>query len=251
MRLYDKLHMVHRCWSLRFKSEVPSIRYLLNSNLRGTTLLDIGANTGVYSIYMSRVAGKEGNVFAFEAQPELGPHLQSVKQGFSLDNLHIVNQGLSSSPGVMKMGRPKVGAGGASFHYDSTEGLDEIEVPVTTLDEFFRNNDQSSISFIKCDVEGHEYDVFRGGEYTLTKHYPTLLFECHEPEADKGEIFRYLVDLGYDGFFFYVRPADHANYLRKGRGKYVHYSEYADYEYARPTVRHRNYLFLPKGTVPM
>lgn len=251
MRLYDKLHMIHRCWSYRFKSEMPSIRYLLKCNLGGTTLIDIGANKGVYSIYMSRAAGKDGKVIAFEAQPELGAHLQLVKENFDLDNLNIVNQGLSSSPGVMKMGRVKAGAGGASFYYDPAEGLEEISVPVTTLDEFLGDKDNGLISFIKCDVEGHEYDVFKGAIRTLKKHLPILLFECHQPEADKGEIFQYLSDLGYDGYFFYVSPADHANYLRKGRGKYVHYSEHANYEYVRPTVRHRNYIFVPQGTAPV
>ena len=249
MRLYDKLHMIHRCWGYRFKSEVPSIRFLLKCNLKNTTLIDIGANKGIYCIYMSRAAGKNGNVIAFEAQPELGTHLQFVKESFKLDNLILVNQGLSSSPGVMKMGRSKVGSGQASFYFDPKAGLEEIDIPVTTLDEFLFNKDYGSISFIKCDVEGHEYDVLRGAKQTLKKHFPILLFECGQSEANEGGIFRYLVDLGYDGFFFYVSPADHANYLHKGRGKYVHYSQHAEYEFVRSTVNYRNYIFVPKGTV--
>ena len=101
----QKLHMVHRCWRLRFKSEVPSIQYVREAKLAGTTVIDIGANKGVFSIYMSRAAGPEGRLIAFEAQPELGDHLSDVKQSFRLNNMTLVNQGLSSRAGVLTMRR--------------------------------------------------------------------------------------------------------------------------------------------------
>ena len=34
------------------------------------TLLDIGANIGIYSIVASEVVGKKGNIYAFEPVPE-------------------------------------------------------------------------------------------------------------------------------------------------------------------------------------
>jgi len=246
--LIEKLHMIHRCWKLRFRSEISSIRYLRSLDLRGTTLLDIGANKGVYSIYMSRAAGDDGAVIAFEAQPELGPRLQTVKQAFGLKNLQVVNLGVSSSIGTRTMHRASVGFGGASFHLhgDTIKGMEELEVPVTTLDTFLRGRDDL-ISFIKCDVEGHEHDVFLGAERTLEKHMPILLFECGRSEAEKGELFRYLVQRGYDGYFFHVTPEDHASYLHRGRGHFVHYSEHANYDYCHPSAPHRNYFFVPKG----
>ena len=249
MGLIGKLHMIQRCWRYRFLAEVSSIRYLRSLHLGGTTLLDIGARWGVYSVYMSRAAGIDGAVMAFEAQPELGAHLQSVKQAFNLKNLQIINLGLSSSVGTKTMHRSYVGFGGASFHLhgEIIEGMEELEVPVTALDTFLGDRDDP-ISFIKCDVEGHEHDVFLGAEQTLKKHMPTLLFECTKEEADKGEIFRYLVELGYDGYFFHVTPEDHDTYLRRGRGHFVHYSEHASLPYCRPSVLHRNYFFVPQGT---
>ena len=249
MGLIGKLHMIHRCWRVRFLAEVSSIRYLRSLHLGGTTLLDIGARWGVYSIYMSRAAGKDGTVMAFEAQPELGAHLESVKHAFNLKNLQIINRGLSSSIGTLTMHRSYVGFGGASFHLQGEiiEGMEELEIPVTTLDEVLVDHD-NPISFIKCDVEDHELDVFLGAERTLKKHMPTLLFECVKAVAEKGEIFRYLVDLGYDGYFFHVTPEDHDTYLRRGRGHFIHYSEHANYPYCHPSVLHRNYFFVPQGT---
>jgi len=243
LSLFDKLHMKHRFWRYRYKSEVPDIRYVLDSSLEGKTLLDIGANMGIFSYYLSRKAGPNGKVYAFDAQPELGNHLQSIKESFNLDNLHIVNKGLSSTSGVLKMGRTRIGSGGAGFHYKPGNHLEEIDIPVTTLDEYFHKEAHESIHFIKCDVEGHEYEVLKGGEALLRGDAPVLLLECHHAEACEGKLFGYLEELGYQGFFYFVRPEDHRRYRYKDRGHYVRHTEFDQYEYNRPTAHHQNYIF--------
>ncbi|MGH8166637.1 MAG: FkbM family methyltransferase [Woeseiaceae bacterium] len=243
LSLAETLHMRHRCWRCRFKSEAPSIRFLLHAGLTGGTLVDIGANKGVFAYYMARAAGPSGTVYAFEAQPELGPHLHAVRQAFRLDNLRIVNQGLSSAPGVLRMRRNAAGSGTASFHHGSARDLEELDVSVTTLDDYLREAGAGPVRFIKCDVEGHELEVFRGAEAILRRDGPMLLFECHHGEAEEGALFEFLTNLGYDGAFFHVEPADHRSLLHKTRGRYVHFSQFDRYPYARPGLRHRNYLF--------
>lgn len=250
LNLFQKLHMVHRCWRLRFKSEVPSIRYVREAGLSGTTVIDIGANKGVFSIYMSRAAGPNGKLIAFEAQPELGDHLRDVKQSFGLDNMTIVNQGLSSSAGVLTMRRSEAGSGMASFHNPPSVDLQEIEIPVIRLDDYANDNVVGPVSFIKCDVEGHELEVFRGGQALLAQHKPTLLFECHDDEADRGELFEFLTGLGYDGYFFYVSRADHKSLRHKGRGRFIPADQRASYPHVHPAVRHRNFIFVAHGTQP-
>lgn len=250
LSLAETLHMRHRFWRCRFKSEAPSIRFLLEADFNGGTLVDVGANKGVFSYYMSHAAGPGGRVYAFEAQPELGPHLEAVRETFGLDNLLIVNLGLSSTPGTMTMHRNKAGSGTASFHHSGAGELEAIEIPVTTLDDFLGESRGHPVRFIKCDVEGHELEVFRGAEETLRRDGPVLLFECHHAEAEDGRLFGFLANLGYDGAFFHVEPADHRSLLRKNRGRYVHFSDFARYPYARPGIRHRNYVFSRTPLVP-
>lgn len=247
---YDKLHMLHRCWRLRFKSEVASIQYVREADLDGVTVLDIGANKGVFSIYMSRAAGPNGKLVSFEAQPELGAHLCAVKKSFSLDNMTLVNKGLSSSTGVLTMRRSEAGSGMASFHKAPAEGLDEIDIPVIKLDDYVAGHELGPVRFIKCDVEGHELQVFQGGSELLRRDLPTLLFEGHDTEVESGELFKFLIELGYDGFFYFVAPADHRSWTHKGRGEFVHYTEHASHEHVHPDVHHRNYVFIAKGDTP-
>lgn len=245
-----KLHMLHRLWRYRFKSEVPSIAFLRSLDLRGKTLVDVGANRGVYSIEMSRAAGPAGRVFAFEPQPELGPHLERVKKEFRLDNLTLENRGLSAAPRRAEMRRKSAGSGGASVEqWAHQQDEDRIDVELITLDDYLRERDADPVAFIKCDVEGHELDVFRGARRVLERDLPMLLFEAHEGQPGGEELFTYLVDLGYEGYFFQVEPDDHASLWRKGRSRLVPWQERNAHPYPAPGIRHRNYLFARAGAL--
>ena len=56
----------------------------------------------------------------------------------------------------------------------------------------------SPISFIKCDVEGHEFAVLRGAERLLARSKPALLVEIEERHGQTvSEVVGYLSDRGY------------------------------------------------------
>lgn len=242
--------MMHSCWRLRFRSAAPAIRYVRQADLAGGTALDIGAHRGVFSIYLSRAVGPNGRVVAFEAQPELGAHLGAVKETYRLDNLSIVSQALSSRDGELVLRRRGAGGSMASFHHWANEGLEEIAVPVVRLDDYADEHDIGPVRFIKCNVGGHEYDVFAGGARLLNRDRPTLLFECQGFEAHRGELFRLLAELGYEGYFFYLSRADFNSLLGRHRGQLVPADQQAAYPHLHPRVHHRSYVFVPAGTIP-
>jgi hypothetical protein len=68
------------------------------------------------------------------------------------------------------------------------------------------------IDFIKCDVEGHELALFRGGEATLRTLLPPVLVEIEQRHAgaDVEATLAYLEGLGYSGYTVHrdgLRPA--------------------------------------------
>ncbi|MDX5421379.1 MAG: FkbM family methyltransferase [Hymenobacteraceae bacterium] len=228
--------MVSRFWRYRRRTEKDSVRFLLDQNLAGSTVLDIGANKGIYTYWMSKKVGSNGQVISFEPQPELGGFLRDLKKSFKLDNVEIVNKGLSETEGRFNIFREFVGSGSAKLEQrgedlTAEQQLHKVEVELTTLDAFMRDKKIDNISFIKCDVEGHELSVFKGGVETLKKHMPTLLFECHHDLAVKGELFSFLTDLGYKGFFII-------------KGKKFDFKEFDQQPYRKPHEIHRNYMFM-------
>jgi len=205
MNLLKRGHFLHRAWRYRLRSEKFGVAFLRSRDLRGRTAVDIGANRGIFSYWMSRCVGPDGRVVAFEPQPELAVQLQELRRDFSLNRLEIVEAGLSSTAGVLTLRRPKDFWGGASFQGSDADdgGCDLIRVRVLKLDDHFAAHPDRPIAFIKCDVEGHELHVFQGGQRILTEDRPDLLFECHEAADTNCPVFSYLRSLDFVGFCFF------------------------------------------------
>ena len=200
--IYEYGHMIHRAWRYRLNTERDEIKFLLAQDLRGKTVLDIGANTGIYSYWMHKQVGRDGRVIGFEPQPEMIEHLEMVKEAFKMKTLTIAKTGLSSQIGSATLNRNLNHLGGASLCRTIPGEINSIDIPLTTLDAYFEENPCEPIAFIKCDVEGHEHEVIAGGMRTLEEHRPTLLIECHDAQVHDTSLFEDLDSLGYNAYFF-------------------------------------------------
>jgi FkbM family methyltransferase len=204
MNLFERLHFLHRAWRYRLRGEKFGVSFLRSRDLKNKTAVDIGANRGIYSYWMHQQVGPQGHVIAFEPQPELQSCLRDLRSCFGLKQLEIAECGLSSQSGELTLRRPHGHWGGASFEKfkSGRNDLDLIPVPITTLDHYLANHAARPISFVKCDVEGHELEVFRGGREILSEDRPDLLFECGNASDPDCPVFLYLKSLGYEGFCF-------------------------------------------------
>jgi len=207
MRLYDRLYAWHRIWRFRLKHERQEIAFILNwPELSGSTAVDVGANQGIYSYWMHRAVGAQGNVVAFEPQPELVAQLHDFRRTFALDRLTIVAKAASSASGSRLLHRPPRWAAASleSHVLDRPDHgqVESIEVPVETLDGYFAAHASlRPVRLIKCDVEGHELEVLRGGETLLAEDRPALVLECYPFMTDQEKLFGFLSERGYEGFY--------------------------------------------------
>jgi len=184
-----------RCLRYRFHTERLQLKTLLSLNLAGATVLDIGANKGIYSYWLARAVGPSGAVVSFEPQPEMAQYISDRKRTFKLENVRVVNTALSKEAGTATLTRRCIGDGSASLE-PSRMQTDRIEVPLATLDSMHMPDQR----FIKCDVEGHELNVFSGAEQTIKKSRPVIQFEAVPAEA--SDLFGYFESLGYSGVMF-------------------------------------------------
>lgn len=234
MRLFDRLHVLHRVWRYRLRTERDELKFLLSRDLKGHTVVDVGANRGSYSYWMHKAVGAQGNVVAFEPQPELTTFLQDLRATFRLNQLTIVPCGLSSHPKHTNLIRPKNHWGAASLHITPNEHTDIVPIQLTTLDDYFSNSSLRPIRFLKADAQGHELEIFRGGKRVLREDKPDLLFEAYDSLIDGGELVPFLEDLGYDGFFLFegqLAPISRLTELRPRLQRKVSFL---------------NYVFLPR-----
>jgi len=174
----------------------------------GDLALDVGAHKGAYTYAMRRAVGPDGAVVAFEPQPELAAYLRRCVGDFAWSNVTIVERALSGAPGRRRLWRPDHGPSPAASLDGASlpPGAVSREVEVDTLDRLVAElTPDRRVRFLKCDVEGHELDVFEGGRAVLTTHRPRILVECekrHAPERAVQDVFAHLEGLGYRGRFF-------------------------------------------------
>lgn len=138
----------------------------------GATIVDIGANFGVYSLPLARRVAPGGQVFAYEPASEPRALLEKSRALNRLDNLHVIPAAVSDRP---REGRLVFGES-SELHRLGTDGAGET-VAVTSLDEEARLRDWPTVDFVKIDAEGAEHGVLDGGSTFFARHSPLVMFE--------------------------------------------------------------------------
>ncbi len=203
---------------------------MLSLDLLGSTVLDIGANRGIYSYLLSKKVGSRGKVHAFEPQPEMVAEIHRMQKWFGLNNIVLHQVALSSATGVAQLKREYPGDGGASLEPDPFRS-DLLTVNTTSLDEVLLREGVAAVAYIKCDVEGHELKVFQGALSTIETFKPLIQVEVRIETHEAKPLFELFESFGYVG----VMVLD---------------GEFPDYRYCRsiPSRKHglkghRNFLF--------
>ncbi len=128
----------------------------------GMTVVDIGANQGLYTLFFARLTGNEGRVLAFEPDDLLHGALES-NVGFNhAENVRLYPVALGAKRGTMTLYRSLLNSGDnrlAAKSADHHGPRDAARVQVERLDEALTGQ---RIDFVKMDVQGWEMEVFHG-----------------------------------------------------------------------------------------
>jgi FkbM family methyltransferase len=139
---------------------------------RGHTLIDVGAHVGYYALLAAKLVGEQGRVYAFEPNPRNCAFLKQHVAVNALENVRVEQTAVSDRNGTARF-HPGKGSGTGRL---ATSG--PVEVATIRLDDFCAAN-HIAPNAIKCDVEGAELDVLRGGERTILTHKPVLFLSTH------------------------------------------------------------------------
>ena len=151
------------------------------------TFVDIGANTGYYSI-LAGVKNTSIQVFAFE--PASAPFYY-LEKNIRINRLHNVKSysiALSDTRGEIKffeIENPKnyhsqynlAGTGTLKGEDVATQRYVSRQVQTMTLDGWVTSEKIPSIDLIKIDTEGSEHLILSGGSKVLTEQRPIIICE--------------------------------------------------------------------------
>lgn len=179
----------------------------LNKFLKpGDQFIDIGANSGLFTVYGAKKVGAEGRVFAFEPTDTTYKKLCDNIELNKFSNIHAHRIAISSKNEDLEF-------------YSLSEGFDAWNslakpiinkeynilkvraVQIDKLDELGINFHKSAL--VKIDIEGWELQALKGGVNCLkNEKSPTLMIEFADEHARNTgsscmELYSFIESLGY------------------------------------------------------
>ena len=167
---------------------------------QGDTVLDIGANIGFTSLMMSKLIGKKGKLYSFEAIPSTTEILKKNIRLNKLENITVFNNAVSNKIGKSSFLIPEAGKNhtmASMVWHKKDHNTKKIEVNNIVIDDSkeFKN---ITPKFIKIDVEGAEGLVIQGMKKLLENNNIKLLIECSE--IGRNDTWKILKKLNYKCF---------------------------------------------------
>lgn len=148
------------------------------------TILDVGANTGVYAL-LAKTTNPRADVFAFEPVDRVFSKLVANVElnGFEITCIKKAASNLDGKAIIYDT--PSAHTYSVTVNSNCTGALDAfpVEIETTTLDTFVSEYSLSSVDLVKIDVETHEAEVLEGFSAHLRLFRPTLLVEILNDEV--------------------------------------------------------------------
>lgn len=172
----------------------------------GSTVFDVGAHVGYYTLLAAGRIGQLGSVHAFEPVPEIFERLRANVALNGFRNVHLNRLALSTEEGFLHI-YPASGSNSGTSSILRTLGNAPVpvKVPSTTIDAYVRRNGLRKLDLVKLDVEGAELFVLRGGEQILASQGPDVIVEMgnslfQQAGYDLSTVLDFMTSLGYQPF---------------------------------------------------
>ena len=158
--------------------EKESIKLWVKLCSFSNNIIDIGSNTGIYSL-VAKAVNRVSNVYAFEPVERV---FNKLEANCKLNNYQIncYNLALSNKDGEAIF-YDTLAEHTYSVTINSTEQnkdlLTKVKTPIMKLSSFVERNKIKGVDLIKIDVETHEVEVIKGYIQFIKKELPALLIE--------------------------------------------------------------------------
>ncbi len=200
----------------------------------GGTFIDIGANIGLFSFYISKYRPSCA-IFSFEPDKLTRKCLELTKTSNSLDHVHISSYAIGAKDEILKLYKSGLNDGGHSLKSDLANQTSYEEVQVKPLSSALGSNIKN-IQVIKIDVEGAELSVLEGSLDIIKEWKPMILIETDNEILSNGQGIIQFFETHFKGRYHVRTPGDQ---------KYYQYDEIKILAKKRASNGHplNNYIF--------
>jgi len=181
--------------------------------------MDIGANVGHHSIFLSKFASQ---VLAFEPYPKVNMQFKQQIAHNNISNIQIFETGLSDRRETLNYYAPTGNNEGIGSFDESSIGKGNTSYGKLELqegDQVIESDSWKNIKLIKIDVEGFEKKVIKGLTRTIEEERPVIVCEITYGQqlsfVSIEELSSYLPQ-NYEILTFNTRKLDGSKDKRKG-----------------------------------
>ncbi len=191
------------------KEYEPEIVELLKNYLaRGKDAVNIGANVGIFTVFMAGLIEENQKVLAVEPTPLAFKYLgNNIKRNDVMDKVISYNGICSDAEGEYQLniiqGNEEYSSIGESLYIsDSKKKTIIIKVEGETLNNLVNKFDLNP-GLILIDVEGAEMKVLAGASKVIEKYKPVIIAELNDNLLEKQgssaeQVVAFLLKFGYD-----------------------------------------------------
>lgn len=175
------------------------IRLLSAFDIRDKVAIDIGANIGLYTLPLSEAVGPAGKVIALEPDPGSAALLNRNVAQNGITNVEVMTFAAGRTEGTAPFLNDPWNSG--NHRIVNEHQPHDRTVKVVSVDSLTAGLPDSSIGFIKIDVQGYELDVVEGMLHTLQRN-PEAVIQIEisaGKQAKAATVVSTLQSAGYDG----------------------------------------------------
>jgi FkbM family methyltransferase len=147
----------------------------------GATVLDIGANIGVFTTLAASLVGDKGSVVAVEPIPRNIALIERACRSNRFNQVRVIRAAASDRAGEIELrthgSTSNSATPAAAGERLRAESGATVRVPTVVLDDELVNIDR--LDLIKIDVQGMEPRALRGLARTIDRFHPPLISEFH------------------------------------------------------------------------
>ncbi len=184
-----------------FEKEMEFWRHFIKP---GMTVIDVGANAGVYTFSAALQVGSEGRVLAVEPFSSCVNYLKETCRVNKLTQVTVCSGAASNFNGTVKLLLHNASELNEVVSSEAAENMLDSrfeEAECFTLDSLVEREKLERVDILKIDAENHELAVLEGSNKILSEMAPIILYE--NIAGSKGSNFQvaeYLNKLGYQLF---------------------------------------------------
>ena len=190
----NEVRMINEIWNLKVYDA------LLDRVHEGSTVIDIGANIGGFTI-KAALAAKGVRVFSFEPFPA---SFASLQENIVLNGLEktvvATNAAVAGARGELELFfRPHDPGGVSLYQYGDKSELSSMKVPAITLEDIFNAHKIEKCAYLKMDCEGAEEQILLNAPKALFDRIESITMEWHGPlnKMTVEEFSAFLEGVGY------------------------------------------------------